>query len=67
MVAAITGAWVVGSGLRRHSTDSAEAAGASRSWRLEKRAAGCKNGPADSLRAMRASLDTLSGLHNHEP
>ena len=33
----------------------------------KKGAAGCKNGPADSPRAMRASLDTLSGLHNHEP
>ena len=67
MVAAITGAWVDRVWVATHSTDSAEAAGASRSWRLKKGAAGCKNGPADSPRAMRASLDTLSGLHNHEP
>ena len=37
MVAAITGAWVDRVWVATHSTDSAEAAGASRSWRLEKR------------------------------
>jgi hypothetical protein len=49
-------------------TDSAEAAGGSRSWRLEKKGQRtAKTAPADSPRACRASLDTLSGLHNHEP
>jgi hypothetical protein len=40
MVAAITGAWVDRVWVATHSTDSAEAAGASRSWRLEKRGSG---------------------------